>query len=543
MADTLHILSGGPLLRPCYSSQTQPILSPNSGSLGYQDNKTQRTSQGSSSNNSHSHGTCHNAICAWLSLLSSLLDQNQPPRHSTWETDAFPGEQIGAMLVTTFILEHAGSLSHGKGAGARKTTASTAADVILGTAPQMSRKRNSSANSTGRVENDDDHDPPEDDGGGDRPRSSKRARADESLSPHHASFACPFFKMNPVRHQACLFYKMSKISYVKQHLQRTHRGPRWRCSVCHDVFPDQAAYDRHLTAHECQGPRSKGRHDEMTEVQWEEIGRLTSRRAGSTTESMWYAMFEVLFPGAPRPETPYVGSGIAEMTTHFRDYVKERGTGIIKSHLESTGCWQSLESTGINPDPLLHFVMTSGIELIFENWGRAEGSPGRELAPSSMAPARASLPRAVFRGEPDVGVHHHGAGTPTAAAQTAGFLPPLAALYAPRTPPSVVESITSPTTYHARAHSSVSLADTAQLFDSPNDGTRDTVVRRRHGPPSSGSGSVDMALDGGGSRTTPTRGPRDLSISALTEETTTSSSLFDRASSSRHEYDTSPDMR
>ncbi len=238
------------------------------------------------------------------------------------------------MLVTTFIIEHAGTIAHAKAAaGGRKDHAPAAAVTMA----RASRKRNSSLNgSTASPEGDDDREPPEDEGG-DRPRSSKRARADEPMSGHHASFACPFFKMNPVRHQACLFYKMSKISYVKQHLQRTHRGPRWRCSVCHEVFPEQAACNRHLTTHECRGPRSKLRPDEMSEVQWEEIGRLTSRRAGATTESMWYAMFDVLFPGTPRPDTPYVGSGISEMTMHFRDFVRDHGAGVIRNHLEHTG--------------------------------------------------------------------------------------------------------------------------------------------------------------------------------------------------------------
>ncbi len=459
--------------------------------------------------------TCPDAACTWLSSLCPPTPHPNPHRHhhhhhhhhagkKPWEASSERVDRLmRSMLVTAFIIEHAGTI--GNTTGTRK-------DPATETVPaRVSRKRNSSVN-----EADDDEEDRDPDDDGDRARSSKRARAEDSSPGQQASFACPFFKMNSIRHQACLFYKMSKISYVKQHLQRTHRGPRWRCSVCQEAFPDQAAYNRHLTAQECQGPKSKVRQDEMSEGQWEEIGRLTSRRAGATTESMWYAMFDVLFPGAPRPETPYVESGISEMTRHFRDFVKEKGPAIIRSHLDTAGTWQGLEDSGIKPDMLLQFVMSSGIDLVFENWVKSgdAGSPGPAVAD------RGSTPRNVFRGEPTAeGSAYQFPPRSQPAATSAAFLPPLTTLYDARTPPSTSEPIASPTMYHGRAHSSVSAPETPSLSEMSTETAPLTAIHRGQGPRSSGSGSVDVAAENVSA--TPSRGRRDMSISALTEETAT----------------------
>ncbi|KAH8883100.1 hypothetical protein GQ53DRAFT_847211 [Thozetella sp. PMI_491] len=318
---------------------------------------------------------CPIAACLWPS--SQSLPLSRPGRHNPWETSGTcQCQQLVSMFVTTLLIKHAGTI--GGAAEGRD-------DRAVETGPRRgSRKRNSSLN---EPDEDEDWDPEEE---GDRSRALKRGKVEGASTGQQATFACPFFKMNPIRHHSCLFYKMSKISYVKQHLKRTHKAPKWRCTVCQDVFPDQPSYNRHQNTRECKSSTSRGRQDEMDEGQWGEIDRLTSRRPGATAESMWYAMFGVLFPGTPLPATPYVESGISEMTKHFRDFVKERGAAILKSHLEVSGAWQTMAERAADPDVFLQFVMTYGIDIVFESWGQSMDSAGLHVSP---APNTAVFPR------------------------------------------------------------------------------------------------------------------------------------------------------
>ncbi len=161
--------------------------------------------------------------------------------------------------------------------------------------------------------------------------------------------------------------------------------------------------------------------------------------------------------------------------------------------------------------------MTSGIELIFESWGSTDGSPGKELMPSAGPTDKGPLPPAACSGARPTEVPT--TFRPGVSPRRPGSCRPSLSIYDPRTPPSMAESMASPNMYHARAPSSTSASETALISEGGNEGTPTVLIRRGHGPRSSGSGSVDATFEGSHSATTPTRGPRDLSISALTEET------------------------
>ncbi|KAI0966623.1 hypothetical protein F4678DRAFT_268667 [Xylaria arbuscula] len=89
------------------------------------------------------------------------------------------------------------------------------------------------------------------------------------VSDNIGRLACPFYKMDPWKFDQCLAYKMSKMSYVKQHLLRYHDEP-----------------------------------DYVTAEQKRDIQRANGRKI--TSESKWYQVWSILFPGAKRPDTPFV---------------------------------------------------------------------------------------------------------------------------------------------------------------------------------------------------------------------------------------------
>ncbi|KAI1360642.1 hypothetical protein F5Y08DRAFT_44853 [Xylaria arbuscula] len=103
------------------------------------------------------------------------------------------------------------------------------------------------------------------------------------------NLACPFYKMYPWKFDRCLTYKMSKMSYVKQHVFRYHDEP-----------------------------------DCVTTEQKQEIQRTTERKI--TSESKWYQIWSILFPGAEKPDSPFVKAQyFAEVLSSIQAFYHKAG--------------------------------------------------------------------------------------------------------------------------------------------------------------------------------------------------------------------------
>jgi hypothetical protein len=87
-------------------------------------------------------------------------------------------------------------------------------------------------------------------------------------------WACPFYLSNPIRHAACLAYKLGRVPDIRQHIERKHA-------------------------------------EEAGEQGIEEMKRKSGR--GRTNVDRWYALWALFFPGHVRPATPYYTG------THFAD--------------------------------------------------------------------------------------------------------------------------------------------------------------------------------------------------------------------------------
>ena len=115
-------------------------------------------------------------------------------------------------------------------------------------------------------------------------------------------FGCPFYKREPIRHRDCLFRYLysTKTNYVKQHLRRHHLQPL-HCPVCGDQFESPVRRDSHIRTALCS-PRqftSEG----INLSQEEAIERIPRNDA---PEERWFKIWDIIFPDAPRPQSPYV---------------------------------------------------------------------------------------------------------------------------------------------------------------------------------------------------------------------------------------------
>jgi hypothetical protein len=144
-------------------------------------------------------------------------------------------------------------------------------------------------------------------------------KAGVSKQPGGNYLACPFYKANPFLYPHCgTRNRIRSTHYVRQHLTRSHRQVFY-CPTCKSKdFSNPHERDEHIRARSCDlsnQPNPDGVSSESFEA-LKEIPRSLPE------PERWFRMWDILFPGMPRPESPYVEENeyaeiIATVSDHF----------------------------------------------------------------------------------------------------------------------------------------------------------------------------------------------------------------------------------
>lgn len=124
-------------------------------------------------------------------------------------------------------------------------------------------------------------------------------------------FACPWYKFDPAKYFRCYKrYSLKRFSDVKQHITRRHTLAPLYCSRCWTSFEmdEDDEFTEHMAQGNCTGeplPECLLPH-ESARLQQSDFGRTEDA-------SRWYSVWDLLFPGHPRPASPYVADGIEEV--------------------------------------------------------------------------------------------------------------------------------------------------------------------------------------------------------------------------------------
>jgi hypothetical protein len=177
-------------------------------------------------------------------------------------------------------------------------------------------------------------------------------------------FACPFWKMDSRRSKECIKYQLSTVGRVKQHLTRRHSLHRY-CTRCGRYFSKADERDSHLVSSGCEARRVWKKWLSEPEM------NILSRRSNSRLdpEQQWYAIWDLIFPGALRPSSPYLDNVLYEGLHSFYTFLTEQGPQIIQEMGESEGLYITLQDLR----PLLH----RGFSRIVEDWvsRQSQGPP------------------------------------------------------------------------------------------------------------------------------------------------------------------------
>ncbi|KAK4159488.1 hypothetical protein QBC43DRAFT_327178 [Cladorrhinum sp. PSN259] len=140
------------------------------------------------------------------------------------------------------------------------------------------------------------------------------------------AIACPYLKKSPERYRCCQKYSFQRVKEVKQHLRRRHMVNGLLCLRCQVPFESH----NHLMLHIKQSQACKAQeplHDLITEYQRGLLQQYPSR--GKSLEQQWYDVWDIIFPGLPRPKDIYVQTDAEETIDSLWNFWHEKKRDIL----------------------------------------------------------------------------------------------------------------------------------------------------------------------------------------------------------------------
>lgn len=238
--------------------------------------------------------------------------------------------------------------------------------------------------------------------------SKKRAKVDSK----ELTFACPFLKKDLRRYGSCCSYQLRRIRDVKQHLGRKHSLPPY-CPTCYMEFADEDERDEHVRVRQCsEQSRATQKPEGMTDAQKRQLGKKSL--PSQTPPEQWFAIFDILFPGQQRPQSPYMtmDRSMLRAAIAYQDYLEERGVDFLANILAQQGVLSSHVPNLRQDLATFHRqVIREGIRDIFDHWTNR---------PNPGASSTASL---VTTTTPTIASSDVSQENPREFAQIAGFAP------------------------------------------------------------------------------------------------------------------------
>ena len=168
--------------------------------------------------------------------------------------------------------------------------------------------------------------------------------------------ACPFYKLSPRKHRQCFTKKLDTISHMKTHLYRRH-ATDFYCQKCKTIFNDDQALHEHL-----QGTCSfsLAQLDGITIRQKSLLGKRTR----GSVEQKWFTVWDILFPGKPRPNSIYIHMDQQEVVVRVQELLLSRGPNFLGDVLREAG---SVLRPDVSREQVTE-VLRDGITSLFQRF-------------------------------------------------------------------------------------------------------------------------------------------------------------------------------
>jgi hypothetical protein len=110
--------------------------------------------------------------------------------------------------------------------------------------------------------------------------------------------------------------------------------PGFGCPICLERFDSASQRDDHIRERKCD-PREQAAPEFVDGASLDRLKDRANRKLSPVEQ--WQALWEILFPGTPKPASPYLGSQIEDFVDNQYDFWKQRGQQIVDDVLRDLG--------------------------------------------------------------------------------------------------------------------------------------------------------------------------------------------------------------
>ncbi|KAF5588397.1 hypothetical protein FPCIR_7155 [Fusarium pseudocircinatum] len=208
----------------------------------------------------------------------------------------------------------------------------------------------------------------------------------EAEKKKEETFACPFYRKDPVRFLECISLRMVTISIVKQHLKRRHAA-NLLCSACEHGFPSQKLFEDHLQKGTCSRSVIDG-SDTIPPHILEALKLRSDRRISSAAQ--WEDIYVLIFGALDTKPKPFLDGIAKEMTGIIRDIWRQDGSRIVSKSVQERG----LPAT---PGQLLDLIP----ELLDEVEDRFENKPLKQESDEQLPDIKGAMTETNIKARDD----------------------------------------------------------------------------------------------------------------------------------------------
>ncbi|KAI0129184.1 hypothetical protein BJ170DRAFT_682969 [Xylariales sp. AK1849] len=167
-------------------------------------------------------------------------------------------------------------------------------------------------------------------------RSGTKMMAEERPGSSALPLACPFFIKQPQQYNNCLKRgPLECIRAVKAHLLNNHMHPYY-CPICYETFELIRNRDSHIVSRLCQPTGgAKPIWEGILPNQTVQLEKHSLSRYSEAVQ--WYKIWDIIFPGARQPVSPYLNWKIAGPLLSMRAFWNSKGQEIVGGLLASRG--------------------------------------------------------------------------------------------------------------------------------------------------------------------------------------------------------------
>ncbi|KAM6516296.1 hypothetical protein FALCPG4_014485 [Fusarium falciforme] len=250
-----------------------------------------------------------------IKLLSS--SNTLPPCASQKENLPFPPWFFAFFLLKLFLIQCLGNESHPSSSSnpfATKHTLSFGNDQ--GGSNKKPRQDDNGDNDYPRDPDDPGDSGHNDNNDGETPEGKGAGKGKEKDEP---LYCCAFYKVDPVKYRKCGHLEIKSVAYFLQHIIRQHLldDKHYHCDNCRFGWPkdgrnSDTQWEEHTRVRTCQRVTLEELGKLLPEEHRRLKRKLKEKPAGSEFER-WYKVWEQLFPGYKRPDSPYLSNEAEEI--------------------------------------------------------------------------------------------------------------------------------------------------------------------------------------------------------------------------------------